>query len=228
MAIGVVENGFKTEVLKVKVTKGNELTNLETETFDGADFPPSIYHDQLVAGSFGVKEHGLSRSRDRNISQYVSKQVAVLGARGDYVEFLQVVSQLGTSTDAMMMRLFAVDALEFTGVPVAVQHAIFGKYSPFLTPTQPVSPGMIRGIDRQEIELVNNVVLGGDAAWVNQKIRGTASAKWKGKEDNATVTSVALFTWRATPNADMVFVIPRGAKIWAGNGDTATVTYTAA
>lgn len=231
VTLAVTNNSFRVDLVKLKVVKGNELTDLVTETFDGRDFAPSLYPDPspapadtAFAATVPCKEHGMSRGRDRNLSVYTSKQIALLGARGDYLEVIVEGAELGTQTAAMQVRMLLLQAIDFTGVPVAVQHAIFGKYSPFLTPTQPVSPGMIRGVDRQEIEFVNNVVLAADDTYVEQEIRGVATDRLQYKAD--VYLTPTKFTMKAKPAGDGVFVIPRGALIWAGEGLTCERIYT--
>jgi hypothetical protein len=229
MTVSLTENGMIVSLLEIKVTKGNELTDLITETMDGNDFAKNEYPAVGAAGAFLSQKSGGVTGWEAGKEVRVSKQIAMLGARGDYAEFKLHASQTGTGATAMFKDMFKVQALDYSGVPVAVQHSIFGKYSPFLTPTQPVSRGMIRGIDRQEIELANNVVLGDpETTAVNQKIRGTATAKVTYEADSDTIGSITYFKLKVTPGSDQVFVIPRGAKIWAGNGSLATRTYVAA
>ena len=228
MTVGIVENGYAVSLLEIKVIKGNELTDLITETMDGGDFAKNKYHDPVVAGAYAVDVPGGVAGWEAGKEVRVSKQIAALGARGDYIDFKLHATQVGTATIAMTIGMFKVQALDYSGVPVAVQHSIFGKFSPFLTPTQPVSRGMIRGVDRQEIELANNVVLAtAETTAVNQKIRGTATAKVLWVADNDTPASISYFRLRVTPGSDQVFVIPRGAKIWAGNSSAGTSTYAA-
>jgi hypothetical protein len=229
------EHGFQVDLLEIKVIKGNELTDLITETMDGMDFAKNEYDSpMLVLGTAGtytakVKTPGSIRGWEAGKEVRVSKQIAALGARGDYIDFKLHVTGLGTEDNAHCIDMFKVQALDYSGVPVAVQHSIFGKYSPFLTPTQPVSRGMIRGVDRQEIELAWNVILGAtETTFVSQKIRGTATSKLQVKSDNATEASITYFIVRAKPGSDQVYVIPRGAKVWAGNGREATKVYTSA
>jgi len=229
MTVGITENGYAVSLLEIKVVKGNELTDLITETFDGKDFAPNEYHTPLAAGAYAVKKSGAVSGWEAGKEVRVSKQIALLGARGDYVDFKLHASQAGTATIAMTIGMFKVQALDYSGVPVAVQHSIFGKFSPFLTPTQPISRGMIKGVDRQEIELANNVVLAtAETTAVNQKIRGTATAKALWVADNDTPASITYFRLRVKPGGDQVYVIPRGAKIWAGNSSAGTSTYVAA
>jgi hypothetical protein len=227
-------NGSVVDLVEIKVTKGNELTDIVTETFDGQDFAESEYQSHLNFGDnstgsaniLPIVRHGMSLGREAGKAIRVSKQIAALGARGDYIDIiLSLTSGGGTSSYANLVRCVMVDALDYSGVPVAVQHAIFGKYSPFVTPTQPVSRGMIQGVDRQEIEMVHNVVTAVAGTAVNQKIRGTATAKLL-----ATVTGVGgaetELKLRMTPASDGVYVLPRGAVLWAGAGNAATKTVT--
>jgi hypothetical protein len=228
------EHGYQVDLLEIKVIKGNELTDLITETFDGGDFArtefPALGGSLATSLTVTVKPNrsGSVIGWEAGKEVRVSKQIAVLGARGDYVDFKLHVTGLGTEATAHMISMFKVQALDYSGVPVAVQHSIFGKYSPFLTPTQPVSRGMIRGIDRQEIEMAWNVVLADpETTAVSQKIRGTATSKLQVVADHTTPATVSYFRVRAKPGSDQVYVIPRGAKIWAGNGLQATKVYTA-
>jgi hypothetical protein len=228
MTVGMTENGYGVSLLEIKVTKGNELTDLITETMDGSDFAKNEYNVPIAAGAYAVKKKGGIEGWEAGKEVRVSKQIAMLGARGDYAEFKLHCSQLGTATIAMTVDMFKVQALDYSGVPVAVQHSIFGKFSPFLTPTQPVTRGMIRGVDKQEIELANNVVLAtAETTAVNQKVRGTATSKVTWVGDNDTPASMTYFKLKVTPGSDQVYVIPRGAKIWAGNSSAATLTYVA-
>lgn len=227
-------NGSVVDLVKVKVTKGNELTDLITETFDGSIFAPAEYQAADMGAMAAtddfitqvVTREGMALGREPARAVRISKQIAVLGARGDYVDFiLDLTSGAGTSSYAKLVRCFMVQALDYSGVPVAVQHSIFGKYSPFLTPTQPISKGMLRGIDRQEIELVHNVVVDSVTVPVNQEIRGSATARLTALPTGAGAAETELRV-RAKPSGDGVFVIPRGAIIWAGAGKASDLTTT--
>jgi len=228
------EHGYQVDLLEIKVIKGNELTDLITETFDGMDFAKSEFQPYMttlattLTQTVKVMKSGAITGWEAGKEVRVSKQIAMLGARGDYVDFKLHVTGLGTEATEHMINMFKVQALDYSGVPVAVQHSIFGKFSPFLTPTQPISRGMIKGVDRQEIELAWNVVIADpETTFVSQKIRGTATSKLQVKADHTTPATVSYFIVRAKPAGDQVYVIPRGAKIWAGNGSAATKVYTA-
>ena len=236
-AVTEQEHGLRVDLVKIKVVKGNELTDLITETMDGKDFAindygetPTFFNDTATVITQKVRKHGSITGWEAGREVRVSKQIALLGARGDYVEFILDGDIIGTSVADSMIGYFKVQALDYSGVPVAVQHSIFGKYSPFLTPTQPVSRGMIRGVDRQEIELAHNVKVADAAATtaVNQKIRGTATSRLTVVGDAAAVADTTKITIKAKPDGDQVYVIPRGAKIWAGNSYNATLAFTSA
>lgn len=232
--IVTVFDGSVVDLVTMKVTKGNELSDIITETFDGQDFAATEYMDNLDFGDnstgskniLPVTRHGMAIGKEAGRAVRVSKQIAALGARGDFIEvYADLTTGGGTSTYPKLLKCLMVQVLDYSGVPVAVQHAIFGKYSPFVTPSQPVSKSMLSGIDRQEIEAVHNVVTAAAGTAVNQEIRGSATARLK-----ATVTGVenteTRLALKLTPNGDGVFVIPRGAILWAGAGEASTKTVT--
>jgi hypothetical protein len=223
--------GSVVDLVEIKVTKGNGLSDVITETFDGMDFVPSVFSDavNLGDGSSGSKcilpitQHGMSLARKPEKAVRITKQIAALGARQDYIEIkANLTTGSGTSLYANLVRCLMVQALDYTGVPASVQYAIFGKYSPFVTPSSPVNRGLIHGIDRQEFEAVHNVVTSA-AAWTNQKIRNTATSRLKAYGTGAENTETAI-TLKLTPERDGVFVIPQGAIIWAGAGLASTKT----
>ena len=154
MAVGVTitTSGTLMQLVKIKCVKGNELTDIVMETFDGGDMPSTSWEAPInsvtAAGTCTVHTEKLGLY-DKVNAQRMSHQLAVLGCRGDYFEVIASGLAKGTTTSATDLRNMAVELLDYSGVPVAVQHAIFGKYSPFVTPTQPVTDGMILGIDRQ-------------------------------------------------------------------------------
>ena len=185
--------------LSIKVVKGNKLATLFTE-----DFTKGVFQDALKDGV------------DRNKAVHVKTQVAALGARGDYIELVAFVS-VGTAGDVLQTDSIYVDALDFTGVPTAVQHTVFGKYSPFITPKESMQESMTDGIDRQELGLSTNTSMAQDACATetSQIVRGEADARityYADSNDLETATEVRM---KIKPNADGVFVIPAGAKIWA-------------
>jgi len=234
LATAVAINAYEIENVRLKVTKGNGLTDIVLESWQGDQFAKTMFEppggsawatgDSIV---MPVSAHGMAMGKEPAKAVRVSKQVAALGARGDFIEFECDVNVLGTTTWAILAHAFMVQMLDFSGVPVAVQHAIFGKYSPFVTPTQPVSQGMIQGIDRQVIEVINNVDNDEDGTFDNMKIRGSADSRVQSKATGATA-AVTKLTMKMTPNSDGVFVIPAGAVLWAGYGRDATKSYTVA
>jgi hypothetical protein len=218
--------GSVVDLVEIKVTKGNGLSDVITETFDGMDFAPTVFAKNVNLGDgtsgskcpLPVTQHGMSLGRKPEKAVRITKQIAALGARQDYIEIAaQLTTGSGTSSYAKLVRCLMCQALDYTGVPASVQYAIFGKYSPFVTPSSPVNRGLIHGIDRQEFEAVHNVVTAVAGTAVNQKIRNTATARLK-----ATVTGNAAaetkLVLKLTPERDGVFVIPQGAILWAGAG----------
>ena len=226
-----VLDGYEVDLVEVKVTKGNGLQNIVTETFDGNLFQkPDFVDIGNVSATVPVTVTGQEKAKDTSKAVRVTKQIAALGARGDYIEFkLYVTAGSGTPTFAKAVKNILVDAFDFSGVPVAVQHAVFGKYSPFVTPTQPVSMGMIQGVDKQVIELTNETALteGSGTTATSQKIRGSEDDRLTYVADNTAQASTTYFVLKVKPNSDGVIVIPRGAKIWAGISPKATRTITA-
>ena len=226
--------GSVVDLVEIKVTKGNALSSVITETFDGMDFAPTVFSkaQNMGDGSAGSKcpmavtKHGMSLGRTPEKAIRISKQIAALGAREDYIEFkVNLTTGTGTSSYAKLVQCVMVQALDYTGVPASVQYAIYGKYSPFVTPSSPVNRGLIHGIDRQEFEAVHNVVTS-ESAWTNQKIRGSATARLKAYGTGAAGAESAI-TLRLTPSRDGVFVIPRGAILWAGAGIASNQVVTA-
>jgi hypothetical protein len=217
--------GSVVDLVEIKVTKGNGLSDVITETFDGMDFAPTVFAKNVNLGDgtsgskcpLPVTQHGMSLGRKPEKAVRITKQIAALGARQDYIEVkANLTTGSGASTYAKLVRCLMIQALDYTGVPASVQYAIFGKYSPFVTPSSPVNRGLIHGIDRQEFEAVHNVATS-EAAWVNQKIRNTATARLKAYGTGAAAAETAL-TLKLTPERDGVFVIPQGAILWAGAG----------
>ena len=233
MAIGVTvtTHGSLIQLVKIKCVKGNELTDIVMETFDGGDMPSSKWEAPIgavtAAGTTSVHVDELGMY-DKVNAQRMSHQLAVLGARGDYFEVIATGLMKGTTTSATDLRNMAVEVLDYSGVPVAVQHAIFGKYSPFVTPTQPVSEGMILGIDRQKIMAAYNVVAVADATYLAQLVRGSSDARITHKMNDYTGGSAedaVTHTLKLKPNGDGVFVLPMNGIIWAGYGPAATRDY---
>ena len=233
MAIGVTitTNGTEVSLVKINAVKGNELTDIVMETFDGGDMPASKWampvNAVTAAGTTTVGVDSLGMY-DKVNAQRMSHQLAVLGARGDYFEIITTGLAKGSTTDDTDFRNLAVEVLDYSGVPVAVQHAIFGKYSPFVTPTQPVTDGMILGIDRQKIMAGNNVAVNADDTYVSMKIRGSSDDRVKYKHSDVTGASAEdeiTGTLKLKPNGDGVFVLPMNGIIWAGYGTAATRAY---
>ena len=202
-----ITNGHTVDDVYLKVTKGNGLADLITEMWMGGIF-------QL---NDAVLDTGKSAGMDVNKAIRVKKQVAVLGCRGDYVELVANTSTKGTTTFEMAVNALLVEGIDFTGIPTAVQHTVFGEFSPFVTPKSSMQESMLDGIDRQEVMFANNVATAVDGTAVSCKLRGETDARLKHTTTGAetAITKIAL---KLKPNSDGVFVIPAGAKLWAGYG----------
>lgn len=183
----------------IKVVKGNGLAELYTEDFNK-----------------GVFQSALADGVDRNKAVHIKTQVAALGARGDYIELVAFVTA-GTAGNIPASDTFYIDVLDYTGVPVAVQHTVFGKYSPFVTPHESMQEGMLDGIDRQELAIVNDAAIASEAACSTPKtqtVRGDLDDRVTLRADHLDCESWTKISLRLKPNSDGVFVIPAGAKIW--------------
>jgi len=193
--------------VSIRVKKGNELTSLITETHNANEFQAT-----------------LADGKDRDKAIRVETSVAALGARGDYI-LLEIPYTLGTGTaDTRSKNSIYVEVLDITGVSTAVQHALFGRYSPFPTPRPAITRNDIIGIDRQFLAVINNVGLPAvDATGttaVSQKVRGTTDSRitaYYGLDDPMSDDDTAYL--KLKPNQDGVFMIPSGAIIWIDNSD---------
>lgn len=196
------------EALQVRLLKGNGLQDIITE-----EHINSAFQATLAAGM------------DVDKAIFCNRQVAALGARDDEL-WLRVPYNNDTTGIAdvtpIKNKVFA-QITDYSGVPVAVQHAVFGKYSPFVTPSQPVNDSMLDGIDIQELGISDNVVQAVDAAMVenSMKLHGSANAKIKAgyyDGDDANVADPTgganYYAIRLLPAADEVFVLKRGAVLW--------------
>lgn len=196
----MVDSSLTADGIQLKAVKGNGLAELITEYWAAKKFQPLLYN-------------GL----DVNKAVRVKKGVAALGCRGDYIDVEVPCSDTGTTDVALTASQIYVELIDFTGVPTAVQHTLFGEFSPFVTPKSSMQESMLDGIDRQEIEAVTNVDLGAGAATtlVSQEVRGEADARVQAKANALKVISgVTLLTLRLKPNTDGVFYIPPGSVIW--------------
>ena len=186
--------------LAIRVTKGNELTDMLTE-----DFAAGMFQTALVDGL------------DSNKSNRVKNTVAALGARGDYVELVGFVS-IGTAGQVPIINTMYIEVVDYTGVPVAVQHTVFGKYSPFVTPKEPMNESMMDGIDRQELAITNSEVMSDQATLKTQEdqlVRGSTDDRVGYLCDSNDIETVTEMRLKFKPNADGVFMFRAGARIWA-------------
>lgn len=205
------------EAYQIRVLKGNGLQNIVTE--------------EHIEGQF---QTSLAAGMDVQKAIFVRRQVAVLGARGDELQ-LRIpvnVDTTGAADIAGIANKVYAQLTDYSGVPVAVQHTVMGKYSPFVTPSQPVNDSMLDGIDIQQIDVADNVVLAADASYVetSQKVHGATDARFKAGyydgDDDINLDPTAqdgYYMIRCIPNGDEAFVLKRGAIIWmmsiAGDDD---------
>ena len=77
-------DGHTVDLLSIKVTKGNGLQNMTSETFDGFLFQaPDFVDIGNVSASVPITKSGQEKAKDVSKTVRVTKQIAVLGARGD-------------------------------------------------------------------------------------------------------------------------------------------------
>jgi hypothetical protein len=198
--------GSVLESLVIKTTKGSGL-----ETFKSEDFAAAMFQTSPADG------------QDINKAVRMKNYVAALGARGDYVEFLAYVSA-GDAGDVPARNVIYVEMLDYTAVPTAVQHTVFGEMSHFKTPKSSMQESMLDGIDIQHVGVTVNVAHGeaahGEAACSTataQKIRGTSDSRVTVYADHLDAESWTLITMKVKPNSDGVFLFRAGDIIWADN-----------
>ena len=184
----------------IKLTKGNELTSFVTE-----DFSCGMFQAALVDGL------------DTNKCNRIKNTVAVLGCRGDYMDVVLYCDEGETAAIADVDTVY-IEAVDYTGVPNAVQHTVFGKYSPFVGPKEAMNESMLDGIDRQEIAVINSEVIASEGAHKTgktQKIRGSLDSRITYLGNANEIESITEMYLRFTPKSDGVFMIRAGARIWA-------------
>lgn len=186
--------------LSIRATKGNELTSLITE-----DFQKDMFQTTIAAALESTKV------------VRVKNTIAALGCRGDYLELVGFCT-VGTAGQIPIVSTMYIEVVDYTGVPVAVQHTIFGKYSPFVGPKEPMNESMMDGIDRQELSIVNTEIIAAETACntpASQLVRGSADSRVGYLCDDADIEDITYMALKFTPNSDGVFMIRSGARIWA-------------
>lgn len=186
--------------LAIRATKGNELM-----TFVSEDMQKGMFQSTLAAAI--VSTHVI---RVRNT-------VAVLGARGDYLEAV-LFCTVGTAGQIPNVDTVYVEVVDFTGVPTAVQHTVFGQFSPFISPTEPLGETMLNGIDRQEMSITNSEAIADQAALKtgkSQLVRGRLDDRITYQGDDDDIEDCLEYSLKFKPNADGVFLIKAGSRIWA-------------
>lgn len=195
------------ESVLIKATKGNELTSMVIE-----EFTAGVFQSTIAAGV-----------GNQNLAIRLRNTVAALGCRGDYIEMICYIGVLANG-QIPNVNTHYIEAVDYSGVPVAVQHTVFGKYSPFVTPKEPMNESMMDGIDRQELSVINDVAIAAADALTTAKsltIRGSLDSRITSLCDNADETALEYIAMRFKPNADGVFMFRAGARIWADPDDNA-------
>jgi hypothetical protein len=186
--------------IAIRATKGNELMSFITE-----DFPAGMFQTTLANGL------------DANKAVRVGRTVAALGCRGDYLDLVLYITTCYASY-VPAPNLAYVQMVDFTGVPTAVQHTVFGKYSPFVSPKEPMNESMMDGIDRQEMVMYNTEKVASQAACTTGKtqfVRGSLDSRITYFADQINVEDATEFNVKLDPNSDGVMLIRAGAIIWA-------------
>lgn len=186
--------------LAIRATKGNELM-----TFISEDMQKGMFQAALADGIMTTKV-----IRVRNT-------VAVLGARGDYLEAV-LFCTVGTAGEVPNVDTVYVEVVDYTGVPASVQHTIFGAYSPFISPSESLSESMLNGIDRQELSITNSEAIASQAALKtgkSQYVRGRLDSRVTYQADDDDIEDMTEISLKFKPNSDGVFLIKSGSRIWA-------------
>ena len=190
----------------IRATKGNELMEFVSEDMQK-----------------GMFQAALADALDSRKAILIKKTVAVLGCRGDYLEgvLFCTASEAGEipNVDTVYMEV-----IDFTGVPAAVQHTVFGQYSPFVSPKESINESMINGIDRQDMSVTNSEIIASQAACStgkSQLVRGSLDSRITYQGDHLDFESITELSLKFKPNSDGVFLLQRGARIWANPGANA-------
>lgn len=186
--------------LAFRATKGNELMDFITE-----DYQAGMFQTTLAAGIDADKTIRLGRT------------VAALGCRGDYLEAVLFCS-IGAEGALPTVKTVYIEFVDYTGVPTAVQHTVFGKYSPFISPKEPMNESMMDGIDRQELAIVNTEQIASQAALktqADQLVRGSTDSRVGYLADSNDFETATELKLKFKPNSDGVILLRAGARIWA-------------
>lgn len=234
-AITPTVQGQRVDLVKIKLVKGGDIEDRTLETFSGGMFTPSKY-DVMPANDFGsgtsakltVNEIGFF---DKTNIVRQPRTLAALGIRGDYFEVVLTGISKGTNVAAENLRSLILDLLDLSSVPEAAQYMVYGRngQSPFESPIMSVTKGMSRGINTQEIQAEYNVVVDADDTYKDQLIRGISSDRVQVKVldfEGVTTGNAFTLTMKLKPESNGVFLLRRGAQIWAGYGEGSSIAYT--
>ena len=193
------------------------LGNLLFHVTKGNGLQDSKYEDH-TAGSF---QSTMAEGLDRNKAMRAIDQIAILGVRQDFLEIDMYIKSGKENGNDLLTESVYVEAVEYSGVPPDVQYGIFGQDSKFATPNYAIREGMTVGMDKQEIQFVNNVEIADPTAMstaIAQKIRGESDSRVTVYGDAATMEACTKFTMKVKPNTDGIFLIRAGAVIWMRPG----------
>lgn len=202
-----ITNGHTISDVYIESTKGNKLENWKSEAWVAKMFQ---YKDD-------VTDTGVAAGMDVNKAIRLKQSVVALGCRGDYIEVIANSAVKGTTTFEMAVNALLVEGLDFTAVPTAVQHTVFGEFSHFKSPVQSMQESMLDGIDRQEIMFANNVTTAVDGTAVDCEIRGSSDSRITHTTTGAE-TAITKIVLKLKPASDGVFMLPAGAVLWVGYG----------
>jgi hypothetical protein len=163
----------------------------------------------------GMFQSALADGLDSQKAILIKKTVAVLGARGDYMEAV-LFCGVGTAGQIPNIDTVYVEVVDYSGVPAAVQHTVFGQYSPFVSPKESVNDSMLNGIDRQDMSVTNSEVIASEAACSTAKsqlVRGSLDSRITFQADHLDIESMTEVSLKFKPNSDGVFLLQRGSRI---------------
>jgi len=186
--------------LAIRATKGNELMSFVSE--------------DMQAGMF---QAALADGLDIQKAILVKKTVAVLGCRGDYLEGVLFCTP-SEGGEVPNINTVYMEVVDYTGVPAAVQHTVFGQYSPFVSPKETVQDAMMNGIDIQDMSVTNSEIIASQAACAtgkSQMVRGSLDSRITYQADHDDFESATELSLKFKPNSDGVFIVRKNARLWA-------------
>jgi len=186
------------------MTKGNKMHDVTTESHTASKFQSTL--------ADGV---------DRNKAVRLITALAILGVRSDFLEMKAYVRVASTDGNDVLHEVMYAEAVEWSGVPPEVQYAAFAQNSPFETAEFAIQSGMLKGTDKQELGLTNNVEVASPDAYttaIAQKVRGVSDDRVTFGGDHADVQTCSYYVLKVKPNHDGIIMLRNGAIIWMQPG----------